>query len=711
MKRIYTIIICALCAVAAGAQDIDTTGIYDERADSLDAAVFVSRQAGNYLSKGKEIRTEVISAAGLCKMACCNLAESFENSASVTVGYSDAVTGARQIRLLGLSGIYTQMLDETRPVMRGLSAPFGLSYVPGQWLESIQIAKGSSSVINGVECLTGQINMEHRKPTDEKPLFINGAVMSDTKMDLNVASSLQMGYKWSTVILGHLSGNIAPHDMDGDGFLDEPKQLQFNLSNRWLYQADNGVQVRFGVRAIQDSRLGGQMLKDADGKHVFYDRKTYSLTPAAGTVDPWGSDILNRSMNAYVKVGVPLNEDNSQNIALIADYNFQNMDSYFGSTKYLADQHSAFANLLYQNVINDSHRFTLGLNGTFDRFNEDFRRAIWLSTGENVADFNGPTDLANAGVFGEYTYHYGDEFSAIAGLRGDWFNHVTGGAARFRVSPRVTLKYMPIDEIVIRANGGRGLRYSTPLVDNIGVFSTGKQYVGAYNDHILEDAWTFGGNVTYYMPFGASSNTYLSFDYFRTQFTQQMVVDYEMDPTQICFYALNGNRSYTDNYQLDFSVDPVERFNVTATFRYTNAKIELAGKGLVEKPMTSRFKGVLNLQYATNLNKWIFDFTASLNGSCRVYDFMESLTDKDGNLLYKNGRTPVYPLLYAQVTRRFKGWDVYLGAENLTNFRQQNAIIGASNPRQPSFDASCIWGPLMGIKAHIGFRFTLWKTN
>ena len=711
MKKIYTIIICALCTVAAGAQDVDTTGIYGERSDSLDAAVFVSRQAGNYLSKGKELRTEVISAAGLCKMACCNLAESFENSASVTVGYSDAVTGARQIRLLGLSGIYTQMLDETRPVMRGLSAPFGLSYVPGQWLESIQIAKGSSSVINGVECLTGQINMEHRKPTDEKPLFINGAVMSDTKMDLNVASSLQMGYKWSTVILGHVSGNIAPHDMDGDGFLDEPKQLQFNLSNRWLYQADNGVQVRFGVRAIQDSRLGGQMLKDADGKHVFYDRKTYSLTPAAGTVDPWGSDILNRSMNAYVKVGVPLNEDNSQNIALIADYNFQNMDSYFGSTKYLADQHSAFANLLYQNVINDSHRFTLGLNGTFDRFNEDFRRAIWLSTGENVADFNGPTDLANAGVFGEYTYHYGDEFSAIAGLRGDWFNHVTGGAARFRVSPRVTLKYMPIDEIVIRANGGRGLRYSTPLVDNIGVFSTGKQYVGAYNDHILEDAWTFGGNVTYYMPFGASSNTYLSFVYFRTQFTQQMVVDYEMDPTQICFYALNGNRSYTDNYQLDFSVDPIERFNITATFRYTNAKIELAGKGLVEKPMTSRFKGVLNLQYATNLNKWIFDFTASLNGSCRVYDFMESLTDKDGNLLYKNGRTPVYPLLYAQVTRRFKGWDVYLGAENLTNFRQQNAIIGASNPRQPSFDASCIWGPLMGIKAHIGFRFTLWKTN
>ena len=198
-------------------------------------------------------------------------------------------------------------------------------------------------------------------------------------------------------------------------------------------------------------------------------------------------------------------------------------------------------------------------------------------------------------------------------------------------------------------------------------------------------------------------------DYFRTQFAQQMVVDYEKALNTIDFYALDGNRSYTDNIQLDFSVDPVERFNITATFRYTNAKIELAGRGLVEKPMTSRFKGVLNLQYATNLNKWIFDFTASLNGSCRVYDFMKDFKDTDGKLIYEDGRTPVYPMLYAQVTRRFKGWDVYVGAENLTNFRQKNAIIGADNPRQASFDASCIWGPLMGIKAHVGFRFTLWK--
>ena len=711
MKKYITILIALCAAVMASAQDIDTTGIYGERADSLDAVVYVARQSGNYLAKGKEIRTEVISAAGLCKMACCNLAESFENSASVTVGYSDAVTGARQIRLLGLSGVYTQMLDETRPVMRGLSAPFGLSYVPGQWLESIQIAKGASSVINGVECMTGQINMEHRKPTDEKPLFINAALMSDQKMDFNIASSLQMGYKWSTVLLGHVSGNIGKaHDMNEDMFLDDPRMLQFNVANRWLYMADNGVQVRFGVRALQDSRLGGSYGKDENGNDIYYNKDTYSITSEDNMKDPWGSDILNRSVNGYLKVGVPLNPENTQNIALIADYSFQDMDSYFGSTKYLANQHSAFANLLYQNVISDSHQFTLGLNGTFDRYDEDFARTIWV-LGPVSDSKAGITDLANAGVFGEYTYRAGDKFTAIAGLRGDWFP-----GQGFKVSPRATLKYMPVDEIVIRANGGRGLRYSTPLIDNIGVFSTGKQFMGAYNDHILEDAWTFGGNLTYYLPIGASSNSYVSLDYFKTQFSQQMVVDYELGQNQICFYALNGGRSFTDNFQLDFSIDPIERFNITTTFRYTNAMIELAGQGLVEKPMTSRFKGVLNLQYATNLNRWIFDFTASLNGSCRVYSFMENLQDADGSLIYKNGRTPVYPMLYAQVTRRFKGWDVYMGAENLTNFTQKDPILGTKlgktyvNPRVPSFDASCIWGPLMGIKAHIGFRFTLWKT-
>ncbi|MGM9768260.1 MAG: TonB-dependent receptor plug domain-containing protein [Candidatus Cryptobacteroides sp.] len=677
----------------------DTTGIYGERKDSLEATVFTGRQEGNYLSRGKELRTEVISSAGLRKMACCNLAESFENSASVTVGYSDAVTGARQIRLLGLSGVYTQMLDENRPAMRGIAAPFGLSYVPGQWLESIQVAKGLSTVVNGVESITGQINTEYRKPTDEKPLFLNLSTMNDTKTDFNIASSLQMGESWSTVILGHVSGNFKTFDHNHDGFRDDPGMLQFNVANRWLYYGHTGVQVRFGLRALQDRRQGGQ-----DG----YDHVTYTLSPAS----PWGSDILNRSLNAYVKAGIPLSEDNSRNIAFVADYTLTEMQMWSGATKYMGTQNSGFFNVLLQNEFNDSHKLTLSLGGTADFYNENLARQVLAQHLEPGRTLTGEYAV---GLGGEYTFHAGEKFSSIVGIRADWFN---GEGIKF--TPRLTLKYSPYDALVLRANAGRGLRRALPLIDNIGVFSTGKSFSGIFGQHLLEDAWTFGGNATFYLPFGASSNTYIGLDFFGTEFREQMVVDYENMLNTIDFYALDGKRSFSRSYQIDFNVEPIRRFTVSATFRYTDARLEMKGRGLTEKPLTSRYKGVLNLQYATNLNKWIFDFTASVNGKSRVYSFMEGLEDNDGKPLYKNGYSPAYPLLYLQVTKRFKGIDIYLGAENLTNFRQKSLLVGtpmemlsghmaAVNTSLPDFDASAVWGPIMGTTIYIGLRYTLWK--
>ena len=682
-KILLSVLLAAGFALAASGQEpADTSDIYRDRADSLEATVFVARQKGNTLSKYTPNRVETITAAGLCKMACCNLAESFENSASVTVGYSDAVTGARQIRLLGLSGIYTQMLDENRPVMRGLASPFGLSYVPGQWLESIQIAKGVTSVINGVESLTGQINMEHRKPTDEKPLFLNAVIMNDTKADFNLASSLQMGENWSTVILGHISGNGMEMDANRDGFMDDPKTLQFNFANRWLYYSPDGTQVRFGIRALRDARQGGQL---------------------SSIENPWNSNIVNSSFNAYTKVGVPLSEDNARNIALVLDYNYYNMDSGFGPSSYLASQQSGFLNILYQNEINENHRFTAGASSTVDLFDEDL-----LKGSASLNDLR--TLEANAGVFGEYTYKNGEVISLIAGLRGEWYK-----GNGFKLSPRLTVKYAPVEDLVIRANAGRGLRYSNPLSDNIGVFSTGKEFVtpGAESwkySHTLEDAWTGGGNITWYFPIGVDK-AWLSFDYFRSQFVNQAIVDYEYAENKLAFYTLEEigakGQSWSDTYQVDFSCEPLERFNVTLTGRYTDARM-MTVQGLVERPMTSRYKAVLNLQYSTNLSKWIFDFTASLNGSARVYNFMENLTDAEGNLLYKNGQTPAYPLLYFQITRRFKGVDLYLGGENLTNYTQKNLILGDSTSAD-NFDASCVWGPLMGTRIYAGVRFTLWK--
>lgn len=652
------------CGTSLSAQ-IDTTGIYGERKDTLSATVLVGRRSSNYLSKLKEIRTEVISASGLCKMACCSLAESFENSASVSVGYSDAVTGARQIRLLGQSGIYTQMLDENRPVLRGLSAPWGLTFVPSQWLESIQIAKGSTSVINGVESMTGQIDMEHVKPESVKPLYIQASYMNDTKADFNLVSALPVDElaTWNTAIFAHADANFKAFDANGDGFMDDPLQVNYSLGNRWQHVTDGGSEIRFGVRGIIDRRNGGQTGESVPGLKL------------------WTTDIYNRSIDGYFKIGVPLDEDGCTSIGVIADYSFQRLLSDYGDRySYNAGQHSAFLNIIYKGEITETHHYSIGVSEMLDRYNESF--------------YNAPvtTLLSDTGLYGEYTFYTEDEkFTFIGGLRGDWYNQ--GG---FQATPRLTIRWTPVEQLTIRANAGRGIRNSTPLIDNIGVLSSAKVLHGALLSHPLERSWTYGANATWYMPFDKNEKTYLSVDWFSTRFTEQMLVDYTRNTIE--FYPLSSledGYSYTNNLQVDFSSELFRGFTATLTGRFTDARQTLIGQSDDVKPMTSLYKGVLNLQYVTPKNSWLFDFTASVNGPCKLWDFME------------DDMSPVFPLLYAQVTRRFERLDIYFGGENLTNFTQPDPILGASNPNGRDFDASCIWGPLSGLKIYGGLRFNL----
>ena len=671
------------------------------------------------LPKLKSVKTEVITAAGLCKMACCALAESFENSASVTVGYSDAVTGARQIKLLGLSGTYTQMLDENRPVMRGIAAPFGMSFVPGQWLESIQIAKGPSSVINGLEAITGQINMEHRKPTDETPLFVQIYGSSDAMFEGNIASAIQFNEKWSMINMAHVGGTAMKMDHNGDGFRDEPEDLQLNFTSRWLYYAPSGMQIRFGGRFLWDDRLGGQMDATKDNDSNLWHQI-------------WGSRIINRGANGYFKIGVPLNEENSANIALVADFNHHEFDSFFGQRNYDATQNSAFANLIYQNEINEVHKVEFGATWQFDDLTQGYgydydnlyavNHPWFLPVNSPWYDFSRRENAISG--FGEYTLTLEDKFTFVGGLNLQ-YNSLHG----WLYAPRTNVRWSPADWVTLRALGGRGYRTANIFTDNLGIFSTGKVFAltGDRLPHydvipmsgdldLLEDAWTWGGNVTFYLPFGAEgTDTYLSFDYFRNDFNKQVIVDTELDPTTVLFYNLDG-QSYTNTYQVDFSVDPIERFKITATFRYTDAKVTLLNQGLVERPMTSRYKGVLNLQYATAMNKWTFDFTAQLNGPMRLPGFAAEAWGME--------TSPVYPMFYAQVTRKFRGIDVYAGVENIGGYRQHDAIIGADKPfefytrwaegrwagiESTMFDASSVWGPLMGRKFYLGLRYTLWK--
>ncbi|MHC1780754.1 MAG: TonB-dependent receptor [Bacteroidales bacterium] len=639
--------------------------------EELQAARVVSKQQGNYLSKLTSVKTEVISAAGLCKMACCNLAESFENSASVTVGYSDAITGARQIRLLGLSGIYTQMLDENRPVMRGIASPFGLSYIPGQWLESIQIAKGPSSVINGTEAITGQINLEHRKPTKEEPFFLNLFLSNTLRTEANVASSLQLNNRWSTVLLGHFSTDPADHDGNHDGFRDEPQSVQFNFSNRWLYIAENGLQMRIGFKALSDNRLAGQ---------TGFTRET------TRDLNSWGSEIKNKGFNGYFKIGVPLSEGNTKNIAAVVDYSYHKLESFFGLKDYNAHQNSLFANLIFQNELNENHKYSLGVSANMDDINEHLKDYF---AGNYYDIYPGRTEKS-VGAYGEYTYTQGEKITVVAGLRADYNNY-----HGWLPAPRINIKYAFDEKLIFRASGGRGFRSTNIVPDNLGMLSTGRK-VDAQANLNIEDAWTYGANLTGYFPLGYSDAS-LSFDYFRTDFNKQVIVDQEFDLSKISIYNLDG-RSFTNTYQADLNIEPIERFTILTTFRYTDAKVTLKGQGLVEKPLTSRYKGVLNFQYATRMNKWTFDFTAQLNGPSRLPYFFDG-----------GGHSPVYAMFYAQITKKFRDMDVYVGGENLSNYRQKHAIISSENPYSPSFNSTVIWGPLMGIKVYAGLRYTIFK--
>ena len=659
--------------------------------NELNALVVTGRQEANYLSKTTPVRTEVITAAGLCKMACCNLAESFENSASVSVGYSDAVSGAKQIKLLGLSGTYVQMLDENKPIMRGLSSPFGLTYIPGQWLESIQIAKGPSSVINGLEGLTGLINMEHRKPTAENPLFVNLFTNQELKLEANVASSLQLNEKWSTVIMAHASGDTKEHDGNDDGFKDEPKTLQLNFDNRWLYQAaPGGVQIRFGVKAFSDKRIGGQMgYKEGMNDHGVYEAVSKGI---------WGSEIHNSGIDGNFKLGIPLSNEGAESLAFVATYSYYDMNTSYGTKYYKGHQNMAFVNAMYQNQIHENHHYTFGIAGQFDDVNESYMDLSFEKGTNKVKEVNTNTgsplnglDDKMFGVYGEYTFT-NDKFTAVLGARGDY--HSDGG---WVFGPRANLKYSFTDNTIVRLTGGRGFRHANIIADNLGLMSSSRDiYIEEKIN--MEDAWTFGGNFTQYFKLGESENSFVSFDYFRSSFNDQLVVDWDKyaNNNLVAVYNCHG-RSFTDTYQFDLSVEPFKRFTAILTYRYTNAKIEMDGQGLVNRPLMSKYKGVLNLQYATNLNKWTFDVTAQLNGPAPLPLFMGG------------GESEVYPMFFAQVTKKFRGVDVYVGVENIGNYMQENPIISANDPYSDDFNASMVWGPLMGRKFYAGMRLTLWK--
>lgn len=679
----------------------------------IDEVVVEGQQRGNYAKTSGITRQEQISFAGLCKMACCSLAESFENSASVTVGYSDAISGARQIKMLGLAGTYTQILDENRPIMQGAGAAYGLSYTPGMWLNSIQVSKGVASVTAGHEAITGQINLEHRKPTDDERLFLNLYFDSELRPEINLSTALPLtkNKSLSTVIMVHGSMHPMSHDDNGDSFVDMPKSHQINVANKWLWQTPEGVQVRWGWKYLQENRLGGQ--------HG-YKRDLYDEMMSDPLNNLYGSNIHNRNINAYLKAGIPIGYERTftgdmadavqNNIAFIADYDNYLTDSYFGLNTVDVEENTFRFNATYAHYFTQRSSLNAGASFYARMAANNYVQKSVATDGaiSQPWDFMGKSTLLEPGIFAEYTYNIEEKFSLVVGLRGDY--SMMNGKYYYDVkpealiTPRSHIKWNITPRTTLRASAGMGYRRQNLVTDNIWMMTTSRNIVNNVTDD-MERAATFGGSLAQTFPLASDDQATISFDYFRTQFFNTMVFDQETADNTILMYNSDG-RSFTDNYQVDFNWTPFRGFDLFATFRYTNAKMTVERDGgksyLVERPLTSRYKGLINIQYS--VRRWVFDVTAQLNGPMR-------LPELDGNLdkaMNKPTLSPIYPMFFAQVSYKVSNFTVYAGCENIGNFKQPHPIVGGDAPYAPGFNSSMVWGPLTGVKGYIGIRLNIY---
>jgi len=649
----------------------------------LKDVVVTGNQPNNFF-KNALLKTEVINKTGLIKMACCNLSESFENSATVTVGFTDAISGAKQVQLLGLSSIYTQILGENIPTLRGLSSISGWSYIPGSWLESIQLSKGASSVVNGYEAISSQINLEFKKPNFTDPLFINLYTDQFNCYEGNITAATQVAENlWtSLLVFGSIDKNA--HDYNKDGFLDMPKSQLINIYNRWFYLKPNGLQSRTGIKFLYEDRKGGH-----DTKH------NYSNYSGGGH---YYTNIDNKIFTVDNKTGFPVGNIDGQSIGIITSFTHQEQNSSFGLKTFNGTQTSFYSNVLFTSHIGSTtiHKYTVGGSFAFDNYKTQYQDSLSF----NITPLT-PLNHQELvpGLFGEYTYSPLEKFVLILGARVD-HNSKYG----WLFTPRANIKYNIVDNVIIRGSIGKGYRAPNVIADNIGILaSSRKLYLDGISGLNIESAWNYGGNLTFYIPVWDEHKMTLTFDYFHTEFENQAIVDIERNSHSVYFYNLKG-RSYADAWQADLSVTPFEGFDILTALRFNNTKITYSDRDqqyLVEKPLISRYRGLLNLSYATKFKKWVFDFTTQMNGPSRI----PCLNGYNSELK----ESPCFPIYFAQVSKNSKRFDIYFGAENILNYKQNNPIINASHPFSQGFESSFIWGPIVGRKIYIGIRLRIGK--
>ena len=658
-----------------------------EPQSALEEVVVTQKRANTMKSQWQVANLHTMSSGELLKAACCNLSESFSTNPSIDVNFSDAVTGNKQIKMLGLTSPYILMAEENIPAMRGASQAYGLSFVPGTWIESIQITKGAGSVINGYESISGQINYEIEKPINARPFFLNLYTSEDSRYELNAHTKVKLSDKWATSLLAHGNVRQRKSDHNHDGFIDNPIGNQINLLNRWQYSnAEKGWVSFVNLNYMKDERQAGQI--------------DYNPLTDKGTTNAWGSEVNSERFTLSNKTGYVFPDTPYKSIGLQNSFQSHRQDSYFGLNSYDIHQKSWYGNLIYNSIIgNTQHKFATGLSGTYDDYNEQ------LTTSALAGDFSRIDH--SVGAFFEYTYDNSSNFSFVAGIRADSHNNL----GNF-ITPRFHLRYNPWKEATFRLSAGRGKRAANVIAENQQLLASSRQLhiIGGDGGKLYglnpEIAWNYGASFLQAFKIWGK-NAELSVDFYRTHFDNQVVVDLDHSPQQALFYNLDG-KSFANSFQTEVSITPVKGLDFKAAYKYYDVQTQFT-KGQLEKTLTPKHRWFANIAYETadtqenNHSQWKFDVTFNWLGEQRLP------TTATNPLAYRlSDYAPSFATLNAQITRVFsKTFEVYVGGENITNYKQANGILAANAPFGAYFDSTMQYAPAFGQMYYAGLRFKL----
>ncbi len=666
----------------------------------LEEVDIVERKMAVLRSRISPLTTETLTGEALCMAACCNLSESFETSASVDVAYSDAATGAKQIRLLGLSGTYVQMLTENTPNIRGLAQAFGMEYIPGPWMEAIQVSKGTSSVLNGYEAIAGQINVEYLKPQTQAPVALNAMISTETHAEVNVTGGWDINDKVSTGVLFHAQNMSLELDHNHDGFLDMPKNTNVNLLNRW-YIRDGDYTGQILVRGLYDHRIGGQT------------KEAVTVAPT-----PYHIDLNTWRVDGFMKNGYVFDQETGMSIGIIASASYHNQQNSYGSRQWNAAQTNAYLNAIFQTSFDDSatdlwddqsHKLSAGLSVNYDGYQEE---VSLVSSIDNLNRWE-----MTSGVFAEYTYTYKDKITLLVGIREDYSTRYG-----FFTTPRMNLCYAPFEWWTLRGSVGLGYRSPNAIADNAAYLSSNRIYHFDEVNLAQERSMNTGLSTVFYIPMG-NKELQLSGEYYYTKFLDGVIADMDRDLHGVTLYNMHDvadAQYFSHNWQVEANMEILRGWTMTAAFRYTDVKQTSFNTAtnkyqLRDKPLQNKFKGIISTSYQTPLKTWQFDLTAQFNGEGRMPD---GFVIPEGTKQYRMHNGYIYhkwyPQLLGQVTKFFRTWSIYLGAENMTNFTQDNPIVGSKigdthfvDTQSANYDASMIWAPIHGWKLYLGFRWAL----